>query len=92
MSEAFLSPEWGSLVVAGTRTRRILRGIVGSAVPRGACVVLVGDTDQLPPVGPGTVLADLIASGVVHMVRLAEIFAGGAAKSHRLAAEYARAQ
>src|SRR5438874_5983953 len=32
----FLSPEWGSLVAAGTRARRILRGIVGSAVPRGA--------------------------------------------------------
>ena len=45
-----------------------------AAVPRGACVILVGDTDQLPSVGPGTVLADLIASGVVPVVRLAEIF------------------
>lgn len=44
------------------------------AVPRGACVVFVGDTDQLPSVGPGTVLADLIASGVVGVARLTEIF------------------
>jgi exodeoxyribonuclease V alpha subunit len=44
------------------------------AVPPRACVVLVGDVDQLPSVGPGTVLADLIASGVVPVVRLTEIF------------------
>src|SRR5581483_8746786 len=39
-----------------------------------ACLVLVGDVDQLPSVGPGTVLADVIASGVVPVVRLTEIF------------------
>jgi ATP-dependent exoDNAse (exonuclease V) alpha subunit len=44
------------------------------AVPRWACVVLVGDVDQLPSVGPGTVLADVINSGVVPVVRLTEIF------------------
>jgi exodeoxyribonuclease V alpha subunit len=44
------------------------------AVPPGACVVLVGDVDQLPSVGPGTVLADIIHSGVVPVVRLTEIF------------------
>jgi exodeoxyribonuclease V alpha subunit len=44
------------------------------AVPSSACVVLVGDVDQLPSVGPGTVLADLIASGIVPVVRLIEIF------------------
>jgi exodeoxyribonuclease V alpha subunit len=44
------------------------------AVPRRACLVLVGDVDQLPSVGPGTVLADLIGSGVVPVVRLTEIF------------------
>jgi exodeoxyribonuclease V alpha subunit len=44
------------------------------AVPPGACLVLVGDVDQLPSVGPGMVLADVIASGVVPVVRLTEIF------------------
>ena len=44
------------------------------AVPLAACVVLVGDVDQLPSVGPGTVLADLMASGVVPVARLTEIF------------------
>ncbi len=44
------------------------------AVPKRACVVLVGDIDQLPSVGPGTALADLIASGVVGVARLTEIF------------------
>jgi exodeoxyribonuclease V alpha subunit len=44
------------------------------AVPAHACVVLVGDVDQLPSVGPGTVLADLIASRVPGVVRLTHIF------------------
>ncbi len=44
------------------------------AVPGRACLVLVGDVDQLPSVGPGRVLADVIASGVVPVVRLTEIF------------------
>jgi len=44
------------------------------AVPAGACVVLFGDVDQLPSVGPGTVLADVISSGAVPVVRLTEIF------------------
>src|SRR5207245_11222145 len=44
------------------------------AIPPWACLVLVGDVDQLPSVGPGTVLADIIASGTVPVVRLKEIF------------------
>ncbi len=44
------------------------------AVPDGCQLVLVGDVDQLPPVGPGRVLADLISSGFVSVVRLKEIF------------------
>ncbi len=43
-------------------------------VPLGARLILVGDHDQLPPVGPGSVLRDLIASGVVPTVRLQTIF------------------
>jgi exodeoxyribonuclease V alpha subunit len=44
------------------------------AVPDEGRLVLVGDVDQLPSVGPGQVLGDLIASGVVEVVRLTEIF------------------
>lgn len=44
------------------------------AVPDRAAVLVVGDIDQLPSVGPGQVLADIIASGVVPVVRLTEVF------------------
>jgi exodeoxyribonuclease V alpha subunit len=44
------------------------------AVPEGARLVLVGDADQLPSVGPGNVLAELLASGVVPIVRLQRVF------------------
>ncbi len=43
------------------------------AVPPWACVVLVGDVDQLPSVGPGSVLKDLIESNTVAVVRLTHI-------------------
>ncbi|MBK1722472.1 SF1B family DNA helicase RecD2 [Thiocystis violacea] len=49
------------------------------AVPTRAAVLLVGDVDQLPSVGPGAVLADLIGSGAVPTVRLTEIFRQAAA-------------
>ena len=44
------------------------------AVPDGAALLIVGDIDQLPSVGPGQVLADIIASGAVPVVRLTEVF------------------
>jgi exodeoxyribonuclease V alpha subunit len=44
------------------------------ALPERAALLLVGDVDQLPSVGPGQVLADIIASGAVPVVRLTEIF------------------
>lgn len=44
------------------------------ALPRNASLLLVGDVDQLPSVGPGLVLANLIESGVVPVVRLTEVF------------------
>jgi exodeoxyribonuclease V alpha subunit len=44
------------------------------AMPDGGRLILVGDVDQLPSVGPGRVLADLIDSGAVDVVRLTEIF------------------
>ena len=45
-----------------------------SALPQGAHLLIVGDADQLPSVGPGMVLHDLIASGAVPCVQLTEIF------------------
>jgi exodeoxyribonuclease V alpha subunit len=44
------------------------------ALPDRAGLLLVGDVDQLPSVGPGQVLADIIASGAVPVVRLTEVF------------------
>ena len=44
------------------------------AVPDDAAVLIVGDVDQLPSVGPGQVLADIIGSGLVPVVRLTEVF------------------
>ena len=45
-----------------------------AALPAHATLILVGDTDQLPSVGPGNVLHDLIASGAIPAARLTEIF------------------
>lgn len=44
------------------------------AIPSETTVVIVGDVDQLPSVGPGRVLADLIDSGCVPVTRLTEVF------------------
>lgn len=45
-----------------------------TAVPDGCRVILTGDVDQLPAVGPGSVLKDVIRSGVIPVVRLTEVF------------------
>ena len=47
---------------------------VVDALPAHAHLVLIGDVDQLPSVGPGSVLKDCIGSGVVHVTQLKEIF------------------
>jgi exodeoxyribonuclease V alpha subunit len=44
------------------------------AVPDEAALLIVGDVDQLPSVGPGQVLADIIASNLIPVVRLTEVF------------------
>ncbi len=58
--------------------RAVLRALPAKSV------LLVGDVDQLPSVGPGQVLADIIGSGAVPVVRLTEIFRQAAA-SHIIA-------
>jgi len=49
------------------------------ALRPGAALILVGDVDQLPSVGPGRVLADIIDAGPVPIVRLTEVFRQAAA-------------
>ena len=44
------------------------------AIPNGSALILVGDVDQLPSVGPGRILRDLLASKTVPTVRLTRIF------------------
>ena len=44
------------------------------ALPDQAALLIVGDVDQLPSVGPGQVLGDIIGSGTVPVVRLTEVF------------------
>lgn len=59
------------------------------AIPPHARLFLVGDIDQLPSVGPGNVLTDIISSGVVPTVRLKTVFrqaaqSGIVANAHRI--------
>ena len=51
-----------------------LAGCLFDAVRAGARVVLVGDADQLPSVGPGAVFSELIASGRIPVARLDQVF------------------
>ena len=44
------------------------------AIPHGKRLILVGDPDQLPPVGPGFPFSDMLRSGALPTVRLTEIF------------------
>ncbi|MBN1899697.1 ATP-dependent RecD-like DNA helicase [Candidatus Sumerlaeota bacterium] len=44
------------------------------AIPRSATVIFVGDADQLPSVGPGNFLKDMIKSGIITVISLDEIF------------------
>jgi len=75
-------PLEGDLVVVDEASMIDLRLMAQllAALPRESSLLLVGDVDQLPSVGPGCVLRDLIESARVPVVRLGEIFrqaAGG---------------
>jgi exodeoxyribonuclease V alpha subunit len=59
----------------------VLLNQVLKAIPPRAAILFVGDVDQLPSVGSGAVLSDMIASGHIPTVRLTEIFRQ-AADSH----------
>ena len=51
----------------------LMNNLLKAIVP-GTRLIMVGDSDQLPSVGPGNVLRDIIDSGIVKVVRLDEIF------------------
>ncbi|MGE5577466.1 MAG: ATP-dependent RecD-like DNA helicase [Syntrophothermus sp.] len=51
----------------------LMNNLLGAVSPK-TRLILVGDADQLPPVGPGNVLRDIIESGTVPTVRLTEVF------------------
>lgn len=51
-----------------------LAGLLFDSVKHGAQVVLIGDADQLPSVGPGAVLSEMIASGCIPVVKLDKVF------------------
>jgi len=51
----------------------LMRSLLAAMKP-GSRLIMVGDADQLPPVGPGNVFADVLRSGVVPTVALTEIF------------------
>ena len=51
-----------------------LMNALAQALKRGTRLILIGDSDQLPSVGAGNVLDDLITSGAVDTIRLTEIF------------------
>jgi exodeoxyribonuclease V alpha subunit len=52
----------------------VLANSLFKAIHRESQLILVGDVDQLPSVGPGTVLRDLIESGAVPVARLTQVF------------------
>jgi exodeoxyribonuclease V alpha subunit len=59
------------------------------ALPNAAALLIVSDIDQLPSVGPGQMLADIISSGALPVVRLTKVFRQAAqsriiATAHRI--------
>lgn len=62
------------IVDEGSMTDEATASIVFEKAGKGTILVLVGDTAQLPSVGPGAVLRDLIASGLIPVTELDEVF------------------
>jgi exodeoxyribonuclease V alpha subunit len=52
----------------------VMMGVLLGALPPGAALMLVGDGDQLPSIGPGHLLRDVVESGLVPVARLTEVF------------------
>ncbi|MGB9679528.1 MAG: ATP-dependent RecD-like DNA helicase [Thermoanaerobacteraceae bacterium] len=52
----------------------LLMNALLKAIPEGSKLILVGDSDQLPSVGAGNVLKDIVESGIVNVIKLKDIF------------------
>ena len=52
---------------------RLMRNLLLAVKPQ-TCVIFVGDVDQLPAIGPGNVLSDIISSGIVPVIELKNIY------------------
>lgn len=61
------------------------------ALPLGARLILIGDVDQLPSVGPGQVLADILTSGVGRTTRLTQLYRRSETSQITLSAHQIRA-
>jgi exodeoxyribonuclease V alpha subunit len=64
---------------------------VRQALPLDARLVLIGDVDHLPSVGPGQVLADMITAGVARTVRLTQLYRRSESSRIPLSAHHIRA-
>ena len=73
-SDRFVLPESVVLLDEASMASVDVAAPLFAAVRTGARLIIVGDVDQLPSVGPGQLLADTIDSGVVPVVRLTRIF------------------
>ncbi len=62
-----------------------------AALPLGAHLVLLGDADQLPSVGPGHILADLMAAAIVPVIRFTQLYRQAATSSITASAHAVRA-
>jgi len=66
-----MRPAGGGRSQHGGRTADAL---LAAGLPHTAAQLIMGDVDQLPSVGPGQVLADIIGAGAIPVMRLTEIF------------------
>ena len=71
--EAHLLPQDLIIIDEASMIDLFLAKKLFSAIKDGAQVIVVGDVDQLPSVGPGQILSDMIDSGVIPTVRLTQI-------------------
>lgn len=75
-TEMLVTPIDGDIIIVDEASMldMFLMNYLTKALYKGTKLVLVGDTDQLPSVGPGSVLKDIIESNKIHTITLNQIF------------------